>query len=310
MPSMVTPVMPLDLMARPTTRCMLRPTMAQLLAHAALAMLLEHDVRRRERRRVGRERRRDPRPAGRVHQFRPPAHGGKREPVRERLAERREVGRDAREFLVPAGREAEPRLHFVEDQCRAAGVADRARPLDPLLRGHPFDDRLEDDGGEPVRHRPTRRCRARPRRRTAPRGKSFCTPSGTPGAARAPVMPAEVAAADDHVAAGICPRERAPPRATASAPLLRNCTFSAHGTSSQKRSATSTSSTLGSPETFPLPPASITARVTCGSAYPIATEPSAIVQSTSDVPSIVSMWQPDARAKCVGPNASSMSASP
>src|SRR5688572_31259881 len=36
-------------------------------------------------------------------------------------------------------------------------------------------------------------------------------------------------------------------------------------------------------------------RSSWGSAYPSATEPSAIVQSRSDSPSTVSIWQPDAR---------------
>ena len=38
-----------------------------------------------------------------------------------------------------------------------------------------------------------------------------------------------------------------------------------------------------------------------GSPYPIATAPSAIVQSTSSPPSVVSTRQPAACVKCVGP---------
>ena len=48
----------------------------------------------------------------------------------------------------------------------------------------------------------------------------------------------------------------------ASAPVLRNCTRSAHGMTPQNRSATSTSRACDSPETEPLATVSITARVT------------------------------------------------
>src|ERR1035437_2877604 len=90
----------------------------------------------------------------------------------------------------------------------------------------------------------------------------------------------------------------------ASAPVFRNCTRSAHGTTLQNRSATSTSSTCERPDTVPCATVSRTARVILGSPYPIATAPSAIVQSTSSRPSVVAMRQPEAWTKCVGPEGS------
>src|ERR1019366_502194 len=135
--------------------------------------------------------------------------------------------------------------------------------------------------------------------------KSRCTPSGTPGCA-------------EHQSCQ--PKYPLPPttsrpvyvRATrtaaliASAPVFRNCTRSAQGTTLQNRSATSTSSTCDSPDTVPCATTSRTARVILGSPYPIATAPSAIVQSTSSLPSVVVMRQPDAWTKCVGPAGSAV----
>ena len=203
--------------------------------------------------RLARERRRDPRLLERVHESARAAHRRERKSVRERLAERGEIWRHA-------GRPADSRRCarrnpvFISSKISAAPLASqsaRARAIHSAT----------------ACVRPP--ARSRSRRATSPASLTaassaamssngtasksrFASVAARRRVVRAPVVPAEVSAADHDARARCTSRAMRTAALIASAPVFRNCTRSAHGTTLQNRSATSTSSTCESPDTMPV----------------------------------------------------------
>ena len=103
-----------------------------------------------------------------LHQLGPAAERRRRQPAADDLAEDRQVGRDAVALLRAAAGDAEAGDHLVEDEQRAARVAERPQRLEEAGRrrddAHVAGDRLDEDRREPLavlRPRPRRRRRRR-----------------------------------------------------------------------------------------------------------------------------------------------------
>ena len=103
-----------------------------------------------------------------LHQLGAAAERGRRQAAADDLAEDRQVGHHAEALLRAAAGDAEAGDHLVEDEQRAARVAEQPQRLEEAGRrrddAHVAGDRLDEDRGEPLpvlRPRPPQRRRCR-----------------------------------------------------------------------------------------------------------------------------------------------------
>ena len=129
----------------------------ELVVDGAVAQAAEDGEARGDRERVPRERARLVDGADRreqIHELGAPAERGERQPAADDLAEHGQVRRDAEPLLRAAARDAEAGDHLVEDEQRAARVAQAAQRLEEARRGrddaHVRRDRLDDHRRDPL----------------------------------------------------------------------------------------------------------------------------------------------------------------